>query len=363
MSEETVVTEVAAAPEAVNTNGADGLKGPRESSQSVDITKPSPQKADNTPPVTDKDKTDEGQTTDGKPAPKDEGKGQGQKPPAQPAAVGIDGQYAEMLKAQGIDPADVAKPEVLNKLLGNYHQMQAQFTRDKQAAAAQKALTEAQSVLPKPEVTAGDEPKLESPLEQFEAAWEFSLRPFLAAAGVQNMDELRAKDPEAAADYQRQYLLKRQTAWEENQEWKQTQAFKQAEQQKKEIQFQNDMAQAKSMAQANLAEAKKALPKLEESFKAHGIEDLLKHLEDHYTIPRDFLLSDKKWTEMLAKAAHAMDVVANMDDHDQEVRENYRKDREKQNAARLPRGAGGAETFAPKEKPKIMDTSTRGVSF
>jgi hypothetical protein len=364
MSDEAAVSTEAPAATETQSNGGMPPSGPREQSQSVDIAKPSPQQADTPPETPDKDKADEGQTQDGKAAPEtDKGKGQGQKPPEAPPVTGIDGQYADMLKAQGIDPAKISSPEVLNKLLGNYHQLQSQFTRERQAEAAKKALTEAQSVLPKPPEPGAQEPKYESPLEQFQAGWDLVIKAHLAPYGVQTLDELKQKDPVAYQHYKAQYLEKRQIAWEENQEWKQQQAYAAAEKQKREIGFKNDWDQSLSTMQANLAEAKKTMPEIEKAFKAHGIDDLFKHLEDQYSVPRNFILSDKKWVDVFAKAASAMEVVANMDAHDKEVKENYRKELDKQRAARLPSGSGGQETMKPAEKPKIQDTSTRGVSF
>jgi len=336
----------------------------RPSSNSVDLTKSMPQNpGSDAPAKPDKPEDKVGQAGDGKTTPEGKKEGQGQKPPEE-KPQGIDEQYAEMLKAQGFDPSKIVNdPTSLNKLLNNYSNMQREFTKKAQAEKTAAALKEAQSILPPAQ---GEKPpKIQSPIDVYEDSFNYMMQAQLAARGVQSIDELWQKDPAAAHYYESQYVKGRQKAFEENVAWQQTQAAQRLKEEGQKIQYQNDLRDAENFTVKNIAEARKNLPDLEAHFKNTGIEDFLRHLEDHYTIPRTFILSDKKWVDFFVKAAHAMNTVGKMDAHDKEVVENYKKALAKQGQATLPSGTGGGETELPPEndqKPSAWRNSQgRGV--
>jgi hypothetical protein len=370
MSEEATAVSTAdsAAPAAPSSSGES--KGNQESfgsishrSNSVNLADSSP-KEPKAPAAPDKPEADKGQGEADKATPKAAKAADKAKAPEAPAPVGVDERHAEMLKAQGIDPATIAKdPVALNKFLDNYANMHREFTKSKQAEATEKALKDAQASLPVPANKAPEKPL--SPMEEYDQSFEYSCQPYFSAQGVQNMQQLWEKNPQLASYLTGEYNKGAIKALREDIAWQSTQANQKLEEQRRQIQYQNDLKDAQTFTATNLAEAKKVHPELDKMFKASGVDDFLKHLEDQYTIPRTFILSDKKWVDFFVKASAAQEAVSKMEDHDKGVIENYKKNLAKQDEARLPGGEGGSEVpnpkdDEPKEKP-WSNSQARGV--
>lgn len=330
---------------AVQSSEVQSSSGMVEGSRSVDLAS-TPQPTEQQPPETDKVISGDGQAnSDGTPA---QPQTDGQAPPA-PAPVEsiVDPKYTEMLKAKGIDPAKINTPEALNKLLESYSNVVREFTKSRQQEKAQPI--QEQPPAPKTEPVKG-------PLEEFEESYQYMLSAHLAARGVSNMDELWEKDPKAAHYFDAQYTKLRQKAFEEHVRWENSQTARKGEEERKMAQYRSDLSDAENYTNRNLSEARKTFPGLDESFKKHGIDDFLAHLEDQYTIPRTFVLSDPKWSGFFAKAAQALSAMEKIADHDKEVIENYRKSLKKQGDAALPSSVGGGESVVP-----APDQSGRGV--
>jgi hypothetical protein len=331
---------------------------------SVDLTAVRPQKSDSTPPSKeDKAVVDKGQGEAVKPSgePKKDGQGKEKSAPAPEGKKLVDERHAEMLRSKGFDPEKIGSdPESLNKFLDNYANLEKEFTKTRQAAKTADALKEAESALP---AKKGQEPaKVVTPLDEFEQAWDFTLQSNLAAQGVKTLDELWQNNPAMANYLNAEYVKGRQKAFEDNIAFQQTQASQKFEEEKRNLQYQNDLREADSLSKQNIAEAKKAHPELEKMFTDTGVEAILKHLEDAYYIPRSFILSNKAHADFLVKAAHAINVVANMDAHDENVRKEYLKNIETQKKALLPSSSGEGVIDAPSgdKKQPWNNSSARG---
>lgn len=328
----------------------------RQAPSSVDLTSPSPTQ-NQVPPTEDKAEANAGQGADEKSSEANAEPKAEQKP-------SIDERYAEMLKNKGFDPATFqSDPTQLNKFLDAYSNLEREFTKARQAEKAAQTLKDVQPALPNANGQA-EAPKEVSPMEEYEQAFSYSISPYLAANGVDTLEALWQSNPQMASYLAAQYNKGLVNALKENFQWEKDQAAKKQQEEALKTQFQKDLTDAETFTQKNLTEAKKNYPELDRMFKDHGVEDFFKHLEDHYTIPRTFLMSDPKWVEFFVKAAAGREAIAKMADHDKEIIAAYAKDLEKKNQAQLPAGAGGGDVLEPpKEFTTRRNSGARGVSL
>jgi hypothetical protein len=296
-------------------------------STSVDLTKPQPQatKAE-APAKPDKPEASDGQAGDSKSNAKDGAKPDKAKAPEQKPTLAVNEQHAQMLRNQGIDPATLANdPAALNKLLDNYANMHSAFTKKAQMEKTEQATSAAKAALPPAGgATQTEEPN--GPIAEFEAAWNYSIQPYLAAQGAKDMTELLDKNPQLYAYLNSEYMKGSMKALREDIAWQSTTAAQKMDAEKERVQHYNTLKEAESHMLANLTEAKKTNPEIERMFKDHGVEDFLKHLEDSYAIPRTFLLSDQRWMGFFTKAAAANEALKNMPDHDKKVIADHMKE-------------------------------------
>ena len=368
MSEDTEsLVAVAEAPSSSEGSTSSASEYFGHTSTSVDLGAPAPKSEEKSPESPDKVELSEGQGKDSGATPaKDKASDKAQPAPETPAAAGVDERHAEMLRNKGFDPAALAKdPAVLNKFLDNYSNLEREFTKSRQAEKSAQVLKEAQASLPATPLAA-PAPKLLSPMEEYEQAFAYSTQPYLASNGVQDIQGLWETNPNLAAYLSAEYAKGSVKALRDDIAWQSKQASEKMQAESQQMQYHKDLSDAETFANNNLAEAKRNYPELDKLLQTSGAESFLKHLEDHYTIPRTFILSDKKWVDFFVKSATAQDALSRMPDHDKEIIDAHMKALDKKQSAQLPSGDGGGEAIdAPKdaEKSTWRNSGGRGVRF
>jgi hypothetical protein len=249
-----------------------------------------------------------------------------------PAAPVFDPAQAEWLKSKGIDPST---PDY-SKLIANAQAAEKEVGRIRAQKESEKAILDSKTIQ-----DAALPPDVKTPLDEFEEAHSFELQQRLDWLGLESTEQLLETNPALYHQLSAAYIESRQKAWERTEQWKVEQQNARIEQMRKENEFKENMTRAEQTTRENFLEVKKQYPEFEDHLKATGAEDLVKHLEDTYTIPKEWLFSNPETVKWFARAAKAIDLMSNIEKHDDTVRAKYDESLRKQKTAALPSATSG----------------------
>jgi hypothetical protein len=248
----------------------------------------------------------------------------------------------------GFDPANDAH----RKVVQSYRNAESELTRRMQAEKAKEVLETTKPIVDQP---GPDAQKELSPLEEWEQVFEFDVGRILMGAGVQSVQELYDTNPRLYAQLEQRQVAERQAAWEKTQEWKAETAQKAEKQRKEEERYARQMQQAKDYTAQVLNDLRTKNPKLDDHFKAAGVNDILSHLEEVRALPKEILFLEPKMAAFLAQAADAIAYKNDEPARYEKWQQEYEKKKAGIAAASAPAPAGAATASIP--KPFIVGKS------
>lgn len=267
---------------------------------------------------------------------------------------------SEWLRSKGYDANNLD----VNKIISSYQNAEKALTQAFQERAKQP--TQQMQQLPvqqDPSELVTAQPTQEmSPLEEFEALQNYQEQLACAYNGVADINALRQTNPELYDQLWRNRQEGQQKAFFEMQAWKEEQNQKAIQKQQAELAFKNQMNQAESAMKANLLNLSNGYPELQAHFDQYGINKLLNHFEDQWAVPRELILSNPEFANLLATATRGMHLLKNLDSHDQEVKNSYDKELKNQKQAVLP-GATLGQDSAINTFAKFAQKVGSGVSI